>query len=172
MGIELKIDGVTVFSQVEAKTAAVAPDEIVYPFYDPDALHTFANKAEHVAWKAAVAARNANLVEWKAQWQANQDTLPPGAVDCRSFDTDDALFEWYFTFELAPFGLVGPMGSIHRLHVWLDSGAEDTNSEFPMIDLSGGKRHFIRGGWDWTPYMGQLRAVLSRKRGYNDGVTI
>jgi len=126
---------------------------------------TFANEAEIADYDRRVASRAAALAEFQATWAMNQTILAPGAFDIRNGTTEDALFEWYFTFELAPFGLVGPMEAIHRLHTWIDSGAEDTNPEFPSMNMGGGNRQLARGGWDWSTYQGPLRAILEAHRG-------
>lgn len=107
--------------------------------------------------------RGQNLVAWGEAFAAKAEVLEPGQLDCRTFDTEDAMFFWRFGAELTAY--VGPRAPENRLINALDAGALP-DPEFPRID--GVDQARLRGGWDWSNYRGPLRAILAKHRGVAD----
>lgn len=107
--------------------------------------------------------RGQNLVAWGEAFAAKGEVLEPGQLDCRTFDTEDAMFFWLFGAELTQY--VGPRAPENRLINGLDAGAVNP-VEFPNIGPVD--QALLRGGWDWSNYRGPLRAILAQHRGVAD----
>ena len=107
--------------------------------------------------------RGQNLVAWGEAFAAKGEVLEPGQLDCRTFDTEDAMFFWRFGSELTAY--VGPRAPENRLINGLDAGAVNP-AEFPKIGPVD--QALLRGGWDWSGYRGPLREILAKHRGVAD----
>lgn len=155
MRIELEVDDATGEARVVSYTKPAAREAAAAPFgYDP-----FGTPYE----SAADRERGQNLVAWGEAFAAKGEVLEMGQIDCRTFDTDDAMFFWRFGAELTAY--VGPRAAENRLINGLDEGRMPL-PEFPNIGPVD--QAALRGAWDHSTYHGPLRAILAKHRGVAD----